>query len=252
STIQQVSRFRNNDTLFPYVLHVNPASWPIALNYGICLKKAGRLNDAARTVEDLLEVMPNLPQANAELGEILAARGDHAGAAACYQRAIAFTSPPDHKLFVKMGQQLIDSGQYGTAAGVFQQAVTLSPVNEEAQQGLGIALGNSGDRPHGIEHLRLAVTLNPLDTRALDNLGILLAESGFAADAIQAWTAATLADPNYAKAHSNLAAGLEIQHRPAEALAQFEDVLRLEPGNTRALAGVARLRITRIRRDARP
>ncbi len=240
-TVHQILRFRNDDTLFTYTLRVNPASWGMALNYGVYLHESKRYDEAQRTLEHCLAIMPNFPQANSELGDLLATKGDHAGAAERIQHAIDYTTPPDYKLFVQLGQQLIDLDRFDQAAGAFQQAITLNPNDEEAEQGLGIALGNTGDRAGGIDHLRKASRMNPKDTRALDNLGIFLAESGQVPAAIQAWTAALSADPNYTLAHFNLATALEDEHRKPEALAQYQAVLRLDPNNPRAQAAVIRL-----------
>jgi tetratricopeptide (TPR) repeat protein len=239
--VPQVLRFRNDDTLFPYVLKRNPQSWAMAMNYGIYLRNSGRVDEAQKKFEQTLQIEPHFPQAHEELANLLAAKGDHAGAAANLTDAVDHTSPPDPGLFTELGQQQAANGDYADAIDNFQQALSISPADTDAMDGLGIALGNSGKRAEAVTVLAAAVRLKADDTRALDNMGLFLAQENKLDAAIAAWREALQKDPGYEKAYVNIGYALRMEGKPADALAAYRSALAIVPNDPRALAAIAAL-----------
>ncbi len=240
-TFVHVQHFRNDDTLFPYALKENPNSWGLPLDYGIYLNNLNRNDEAQTYLERSLSLMPDLPQSNSIMADLLEGKGNNEGAIVYLQRAIEYTHPPDFKLYDRLGRQFSDLNEYPKAVDAFTQAVNLRPTDEQAQAGLGIALGNVGQMPQAIAHLRLALSENPKDIVALDDLGLTLAETGQLPDAIAAWNQALAVDPNSETTHSGLAYAYEHENRLPEALQQYREVLRIDPTNAAAQSAVTRL-----------
>ena len=99
------------------------------------------------------------------------------------------------------------------------------------EYGLLLAQGQRLD--DAIIQLQQAVLLDPELHLARNNLGTLLLRKGRTEAGLAELSASCAAMPENADAHLNLAMALGALNRPAEALAAFEQVLRIDPGNLR-------------------
>jgi tetratricopeptide (TPR) repeat protein len=176
------------------------------------------------------------------------------------------------------GQQAVRKGDQRTAAEFFRQAVAADPEFVDAHNELGAAEANLGQLPEAAEQFQKAVDLVPEHRLALPNLSIVLAkmkrfhEAGeVARRALQVVPGATkmnyilafclladhgepqealknlqLAAPEIPKAHIVAADVLVQIGRPAEAIQQLEEYLRVQPSDDaerpKVLARLAELR----------
>jgi tetratricopeptide (TPR) repeat protein len=88
------------------------------------------------------------------------------------------------------------------------------------------------------------VTKNPNAWLAHYNLGNILGRAGKNPEAIAQYEQALRINPNVAEAHYNLGLTLEQLGRGRDAIAQYNETLRLEPRFTPAKENLARLRAT--------
>jgi Flp pilus assembly protein TadD len=90
----------------------------------------------------------------------LLGRGSAAAAAQLLQRA-ATAEPQSRSVLEALARAQFDAGQYVAAAGNFRRIVDVSPSDDYAQFGLGLALARTGDHGAAAEHLALAAAMRP-------------------------------------------------------------------------------------------
>ena len=73
----------------------------------------------------------------------------------------AAAEPQSRSVLEALARAQFDAGQYSAAAGNFRRIVDLSPSDDYAQFGLGLALARTGDPGAAAEHLALAAAMRP-------------------------------------------------------------------------------------------
>ena len=191
---------------FRRVLDMKPQLGLVWLHQGQLLEQMGRKTEAETCFEKAKANPGQNPDALAELAGFFQQRGAFDSAAELYVKAIAF-DPANAKLHVGAGQNFSALKRLTEAAHHSAEAIRFSPEFAEAHLLHGTILGRQGNLAGATEQFREAVRLKPglLDARV--NLGIALAGQN-----------------------------------PAEALAQFEEVLKQSPTNVAALKYSQQLR----------
>lgn len=195
----QVQIWRNPETLWSYVLRHNPRAAPAWV---------GR-------------------------GRLAAARGDMAGALACFQKAVEYDPDNFHarsNLCVALAQsgRLVEAVRHGAVA------VELNPQSVEARTNLASALLDAGRLDEARTHATRALELVPQDPIAHLTLGTILAAGGDVPRGVEHFQTAVRLDPRNALAHLRLAQGLAEQGHREAALAACRQAVALQPDNFEA------------------
>jgi tetratricopeptide (TPR) repeat protein len=90
----------------------------------------------------------------------LLGKGSAAAAAQLLERA-ARAEPGSRSVLEALGRAQFDAGQHDQSAASFQRIVDVSPSDDYAQFGLGLALSRTGDFGAAAEHLALAAAMRP-------------------------------------------------------------------------------------------
>jgi tetratricopeptide (TPR) repeat protein len=138
-----------------------------------------------------------------------------------------------------LGLALGQKGRLDEAITHFQKAVEVNPELAEAQNNLGLALEQKGRLDEAITHFQKAVEVNPELAHAQYNLWSALAQKGRLDEAITHFQKAQELNPKNARADFNLAYALYSQGRISEALAYWRRGLRGEPDTLPVLNQVA-------------
>jgi len=166
-------------------------------------------------------------------GDALLAKGDDAGARACYSRA-AEIAPTDAAVYRGLGVASTRLQDYPAATGYFARALALRPEQPEVLVDLAFALAQQGRTDSAIALYHRAVALNPWEESAFANLGLTLLGMGNTTQAIPALEQAVVLDPALAEARFALATAYQATGRRDEAIAALEWGLEFEPGNNGA------------------
>ena len=166
------------------------------VNLGRAALRDGRSDEAEGWFRRALVVRPEYPLALAGVGSVLAARQDFAGAIEWHQRAVARV-PELADARADLADVLAKAGRIDEALHEYAAAAALDPA-------FGFEWGN------------------------------LLFRSGDAATAIDAWRAALAAHPEWNDTRDNVAVALLALGRPAEAVAELQEIVRRDAGHQRA------------------
>jgi tetratricopeptide (TPR) repeat protein len=184
------------------------------------------------------------------LGSVQAARGEHEEAAKTLREALQL-DPGYFPAQLKLGDSLLASGQAEDALRLFQAAVNSQPSSAQAYYGLGRAQSAVKDSAAAVESFRRACELFPFFGAAHYALGLAYKRLGKteeaqeefalyernkydipgAGDWLQAELRELYTSPSYLV---ELGVDLERQGKLAEAAAEHERALEIDPGMIRA------------------
>ncbi|HXO88513.1 MAG TPA: tetratricopeptide repeat protein [Candidatus Acidoferrales bacterium] len=115
------------------------------------------------------------------------------------------------------------------AEASLETAVRIDPSQPEGHNWLGLALGALGRSQEAISQFRTALVLKPDYANASFNLARTLARFGRYDEAASVFTAMITSSPNDPQIRNAFGEALLKMHKPADALAQFDRSLALDP-----------------------
>ena len=200
--------------------------------------QAGRLNEAERLYQQILQADPHHADALHFLGVLAHQIGRHDMAVDLIGRAIAQNGrvPAFHN---NLGNALKAQGKLQEAAASYSEALSHKPDHVGALFNLGLVLQMQGHLEEAAASYRRALSHKPDNAEAHNNLGLVLMEQGDVAAAVASYRRALTHQPTYAEAHINLGNALREQGQPAEAAASYQRALVLDRDNAEARLGLA-------------
>lgn len=199
----------------------------------------GWLPEALEHLQQAVRMAPDDAEAYLLMGMIFDVSGDAERALAAYGHALAL-APDAAPLDVLMGDIYFAAGRLDEARRAYEQALARFPDAGTAYYGLA-RVQAAGGSDAAVDTLRTAVEHAPdlIDARLL--LGRILRLSGRPEEALEHLLHAQRLDRNRTDVRLELALVYEALERMAEAEHEYRMVLRLDPGNEEAGAGLRRL-----------
>lgn len=146
---------------------------------------------------------PGAWAAHLNLGDVLHARGDNAGAAARFAETVRLK--PDFETgWYNWGTALVGIRQYAAAEQKFRSALRLRPDYADAWSNLGIVLHHQGKIYEALAALSRARELKPDGHLVHYNLGIVLEQQGRPGEALDSFRRAVEAQPDFRPARERL------------------------------------------------
>ena len=232
---------------------------------------AGRSGDGALAVSwtrRSLEINPTVAVWHRNLAVLLEQQKDFRGAAASFREALALT-PDDGAAHLGLGNALLHLGTPMDAAVSLNEALKVCPKHVPLYNSLGVALERMGELDKAMVCYRMALSLQDGYVEAHNNLGNVLHALGRHAEACLGYEAALRCKPDFGVAWCNLANALVGLERLDEAIeacrlgiallpefstahvtlgnaykekglldlaqASYDEALRLDAGDTKAL-----------------
>jgi Flp pilus assembly protein TadD len=159
----------------------------------------------------------------------LLAAGDAKSAVRVLEEALRLT-PKDEDLHYNLGIAYTRSGDITNAEQQYREALRLLPDYPEVHNNLGNLLLHAGRLGEAEEQFTEAIKLMPELATAHNNLGIVRQSQNRMPEAIACFRKAAEYSTNYWQAHFNLAAACLSQGSKEEGLHELQTVLRLKPG----------------------
>lgn len=177
-------------------------------------------------------VNPKNERAQRNLGAVYVERKDHAKAIPHFQAA-ASLNPNDPRTLHNLGAALMRIGDPNSALESLTRAANIDPANADTRNNIGICLIRLNRDAEAVAVLREAARLGVADPiLAADiatNLGVALWKSGQSDEAIQTLQRAVERYPGQAKLHNVLGIVFNSKGQRADAIAQFQEALRIDP-----------------------
>lgn len=228
----------------------------------IQLHQAGRLEEAKRGYQQILEQSPDFAAVHNNLGTIYFRQNQFKEAVSAYQAAIecqpdyidayynlglALTKlyrqieaknayeallalDPDHAGgHFQLGCLLMALEKYEPALAHFSTIMEDHPYHYESQINLATCYLKLGLASMAEKYYLAALAVTPGDTQLLFNLGVLSMQQGRAREAARYYLQAINVTPDFFAAHNNLGVAFLALKDKKAALLHFEEALRLKP-----------------------
>jgi tetratricopeptide (TPR) repeat protein len=135
-------------------------NWRYYLNLGLSYKKLNKPGDSLTAFRKAVELNPESPSANKEVGEALARSASLAEARPYYEKA-ASLSPDDADAHYNLGLCLSSTGEPEAALAEFRKAIELKPDSADAYYQLGTLLIGQNKIPEAVASLEKFLELAP-------------------------------------------------------------------------------------------
>jgi tetratricopeptide (TPR) repeat protein len=196
-----------------------------ALNLlGLAYFQHGNPQHGASALKRALELKPDLPGGNFNLGAMLQALGQHEDARKQYEKAIE-ANPEDVDAYNNLGTALKSLQRHAEAVRCYERAVALQPHRADVRFNLANALPALARRDEAVVQYQRAIELKPGFAEAHYNFAALLRDAGRTDEAITQYERAVAARPQFADAHVGLGKILASLGRHDEAARAFETAL---------------------------
>jgi tetratricopeptide (TPR) repeat protein len=140
-------------------------------NRALQLQSVGSLKEAAAEYKRLIAIAPQMAEAHANLGVVLANLGQYEEAVMAYQAAIRL-APSLKPVELNLGIAHYRAGQFDQAVGVLDGYLRSLPGSLQARQLLGLSLVELGRDEEAAAHLEEALRQEPGDAAVLYSLGL--------------------------------------------------------------------------------
>jgi predicted TPR repeat methyltransferase len=186
------------------------------------------LQGAAALSSQILEVLPEQPDALNILAIVTCERGDLDEALGYARRAVA-AAPDDAAIHGNLGNLLVKKRDVDGAIGAYERSIELGGESPDMFSNLGVLIRSRGDDLRAEEYFRRALALDPSHGPANHNLSGILARSGQSKEAMDRFWTGILNTPFRNPYLTALAYDHNGQREKAVEL--FSDLLKRDPDN---------------------
>lgn len=227
-----MGKFDEAEAAYKKAVELDPKLYRAQLHRAQALVEAGKGADAEVVARAATELDKNQPEGWSVLGQALLLKDPKNWQAAIVQaQQGAFLSPESPYTQAVVGQIFQAAGNAQQSAEAYKRALAVDPSNTKARVGLITAqLWRKEVDAAAAEAAKLAEE-QPNDGEAQAIYGQLLIQKGDFVSALEPLERAVKFLPGSAKAHALLAQGYERNHQGADAAREWEQAMKLEPGN---------------------
>lgn len=213
---------------------------------GVMIAARNRVwHDDMRLYTTTLEQEPDAYWLRQNLGALLWARHDTAGAAEQWREAVR-EAPGAEPIWANLGMLELDQRRYAQAATALRQALRLTPADGTARRNLAQSEIGLGEREFAAGRYTTAAALyrravsDGGGLQARLELGLADWQSGEREEALATWRRAEASNPAASQPHYLLALYCATLHRVADAQREFVLAVRLDPDNSVGIAAYRR------------
>jgi predicted O-linked N-acetylglucosamine transferase (SPINDLY family) len=236
----QAGRLAEAERACQGILEVNPDHADALHLLGAVAHQGGRHDRAVELIEAALRAEPSRPDFLNTLGVVHQALGGSADAEDCFRGALSLR--PDYAAaHNNLGIALRKLGRPAEAESCFHEAVRIQPDFAEAHNNLGNVQSELRRQDEAERSFRNAIQCTPDFAEAHGNLGILLRGLGRLTEAEDSTRKAIALRPDYAEAYNDLGVVLFKLGRQREAEDCYRKALALDPGLSVAQGNLAYL-----------
>ena len=229
-TRQQVSTWRDSQSLYEHALHYTEKNYVIHNNLGAHLQAKGKLLEAEEHFRQAVKIQPDFAEALLNLVDLLEKKDRNKEAAEVFEK-LARRFPNYAPVHFKLGQFARARGENGEACIHLRKAISLDPDLAPAHNDYGLALRALGRNKEAKAHFQKAVQLDEKLAAAWFNLAIMAHVSGSVQQALPFYQKAVTANENFVEAWANMAVALQTLQKFDEAEKAYERTLQLQEKN---------------------
>ena len=234
-----------------YVAADLPSSARAHYNYGAALQQQGRLDEAQREYNSVLQLDPRYTKAYVNLGQLFVSKDKLDEAKKYYEKAIELDSRTGeaHAGYAYLLERL---GEPQQARAEYETAIRVTPKSARLFYTYAAFLDKRGELDAAIAQYQRALDVDPKLADAHSELATALFTKGDLQKAEAHYLEAARLDPKRADIHSNFGSLLLREGKTSQAILQYEEALRLDPKLTEAEENLRIARQSETRFQSRP
>jgi Flp pilus assembly protein TadD len=200
-----LAHWSDSVTLWSHVVKYSPAQTDARFQLGISFQAQGDLDAAAAQYLSILRIVPDHVPALANLGAVENSRGNFSQAVETFER-VCRLKPDDPFYWYSLGMAEKGAGRLGDAEREFRRVLSTHAGDIPARVQLGTVLVMQGRASEGIAEVRHALALAPGEAVPHYGLGmILLHQQGVGAEAVAHFEQAVRLEPEWPLPATSLA-----------------------------------------------
>ncbi len=227
-TIQRNKDYQSNVVLWTKTVEAVPDN-PFAHNsLGSVLFESHNLVDAEKEFRQAIALNSNYAQAHSNLAVLYSSEGRQD--AFVHEISVALRlNPTEYKPLYYLALGLAQLGDQEGACEQFKKTIELKPFFADAHYGLGTALMALGKYREAKEEFLVALSQRPLFAEAENNLGNVYADLNQLSDALAAYQRADGLKLNYVDAINNIGITYAQMHDYDKSAAAFSKAIQADP-----------------------
>ena len=218
-------------------LRVKPDYPPANVNLGLILAEQGKADESVGHFQRVLEVTPDNAWAHYGMGLVLAQKGDLRVAIRELREAVRL-DPSQFMAHCRLGVIYLSLGNVKQAEVEFSDSLKINPRVPLAHAGLAMVLEGQGKFDEAIEHYSQSLKLNP-DAYLHSKLANLYVRQGKIAEAAAEFEAAVRLDPRDSSSEYNLAVAYERLGKLDDAIEHYVKAVEIQPDLAKAHKNLA-------------
>jgi len=226
--LHQQGKLADAERIYQEILQAEPTHFHALHFLGVIAAQTQRTAQAVDLISKAIELNPNVAIAHSNFGNALKELKRPAEALASYDKAIAIKSD-FAEAYNNRGSALLDLKRPEEALASYDHTIALKPYDAIAYSNRGNALLDLGRPDEALASYDKAIALKPDYAEAYSNRGNALLELKYHAEALVSNHKALALNPGYAEAYCNRGEILRDLKRPQEALACYEKAIALRP-----------------------
>lgn len=224
----QAGRLAEAEAIYRQILNAMPDE-PNALHLcGLLLHNSGRREAALAMIRRAVELRPQQAAFRSNLGHVLAALGRDDEALTEFRTALELR-PDSADILNNFGHMLTQTGSPQEAIPLLRKSIELLPAHASAHNNLGNALRAIGDATGAVESLHEAIRLSPNEAVYHNNLGNALQDAGDLESAVTAFNRAIELQPKLAEAYNNRGTTFRMHGRFDESITSYRKAIEIQP-----------------------
>jgi tetratricopeptide (TPR) repeat protein len=237
SLLHSQGRIEDAERGFQFVLENDDRNYEALYRLGLIRIQQGRFGDAANLLRRALKANRESADAIHYLAVALSGLGRHKEAISSYEKALAL-KPNLAEAHNNFAHSLQSLGRNDDALAHYHEALRAKPDYPEAKNNLGTALEALGRSEEAVAQYRAALALRPGYVEARKNLGGLLGSLGYHEEAVTHYEQALALRPSDVDSHVGLGDLFHALDRPEDALAQYRAALERNAACVAAQVGI--------------
>ncbi len=229
---------------FRLALRDDPSSAEALYGLGSACLSQQKTSEARESFERATKLRSSYPgtieNAWNNLGLLATREGRLDEAIRCFQKVLQLS--PDHPIALNnLGNAFRVEKRFDEARQTFERALALNPSDPLANYGLGMVFAQADDNARAYDYLKRALKVRPDYPEALNNLGILYLRTDRVDEAIATFNQCIRVAPAFDQAYLNLARVYTVEEVPQKARAVLLELLKQDPDHARARSMLAAL-----------
>jgi tetratricopeptide (TPR) repeat protein len=229
---------------FKLAVQGDPSSAEACYGLGSVYLSQQKTNAARESFERATKLNASYPDtlANAwnNLGLLDMREGRADEAVHCFEEAVHLS--PDHLIALNnLGNAYRVKKNWAAAKRIFQHSLEVNSSDAEANYGLAMVYAQADDSARTYEYLKMALKARPAYPEALNNLGILYLRTARRDEAVASFEECIRVAPGFDQSYLNLAKVFNLEGAPEKARALLLELLKRHPEHAQALRMLAQL-----------